>query len=103
VLVDHPDARRDRVPGGTEGHGCPVDADLALVGTLHAVQDLHERGLARAVLADDGMHVALPHGKGDVAVGHDAGESFCDPLEFDGRSRGVDDGLLRTDGLDCGT
>jgi hypothetical protein len=81
-----------------EGDRLAVDADLALVRALHAVQDLHERGLARAVLTDDGMDVTLGHAQVDVAVGHDAGEPLGDPLEFHGwlgDGRGADGGLLR--------
>ncbi|GAA3420796.1 hypothetical protein GCM10018952_65220 [Streptosporangium vulgare] len=62
VLVDHADAHGDRLPGGAEAHVLAVDADPPLVRALHAVQDLHEGGLARAVLADDGVHVPLPYG-----------------------------------------
>ena len=32
-----------------------VDQDLALVGLEQAEQDVHQRGLAGAVLADDGV------------------------------------------------
>ena len=37
--------------GEWKRHLLAVDADRALVRALHAVQDLHQRGLARAVLA----------------------------------------------------
>src|SRR5690606_20947622 len=59
VLVNHADAGGDGVRGGVEGDGRPIDPDLTLVRPLHAVQDLHEGGLARAVLADDGVNLSL--------------------------------------------
>ena len=58
VLVHHADAGVDRVGGGAERHFLAVDPDHALVGALHPVQDLHQRRLAGAVLADDRVHLA---------------------------------------------
>ena len=46
---------RDRVGAASEGDRPAVDLDRALVGLLHAVEDLHQRGLAGAVLADEGV------------------------------------------------
>jgi hypothetical protein len=69
-----PHAGRDRVATACEGHRLAVDGDGALVGSLHAVEDLHQRRLAGAVLPHDRVHVPALHGDVDVAVGHDAGE-----------------------------
>ncbi|GIH65739.1 hypothetical protein Msi02_65560 [Microbispora siamensis] len=80
--MDHADAGVDGVCGGVEAHGRPVDADLALVGALHPVQDLHQRGLPRAVLADDGVDVPFGDAEVDVAVGDDSREPLGDPGEF---------------------
>lgn len=82
VLVDHADAHGDGVGGGVEAHGRPVDADLALVWALHPVQDLHQRGLPRAVLAYEGVDVPLGDAEVDVAVGDDSREPLGDPGEF---------------------
>ena len=35
-----------------------VDEDLSGVGLVEAVEDVHERGLARAVLAQEGVDLA---------------------------------------------
>ncbi|GAB3152339.1 hypothetical protein GCM10027161_53690 [Microbispora hainanensis] len=80
--MDHADARGDGVGGGVEAHGRPVDADLALVWALHPVQDLHQRGLPRAVLAYEGVDVPLGDAEVDVAVGDDSREPLGDPGEF---------------------
>ena len=47
-----------RVAHAVEAHGAPVDPDLALVGRVRAAEDLHQRALARAVLAHQGEHFA---------------------------------------------
>ncbi|GAA4193942.1 hypothetical protein GCM10023074_15860 [Microbispora amethystogenes] len=89
--MNHPDAGGDGVGGGVEAHRRPVDADLPLVGTLHPVEDLHERGLARAVLADDGVDVPSGDAEVDVAVGDDSREPLGDPGElYCGRRSGGD-------------
>ena len=51
VLVHHADARRNRVAGALERHGLTVNEDLPLVRGVHPVQDVHERGLTRAILS----------------------------------------------------
>ena len=55
VLEDHPDAGVDRVGRAAQREGLAVDRDGALVGLLDAVEDLHQRRLAGAVLLDDGV------------------------------------------------
>ena len=85
VLVHHADARRDGVGRAGEAHGRAVDADRPLVGALHPVDDLHERGLAGAVLPDDGVHLAGHEAQGHVAVGDDAGEALGHAGQLDDR------------------
>ena len=38
--------------------GCAVEQDLAAIGLMHAAEDLHERRLAGAVLADQRRDLA---------------------------------------------
>ncbi len=45
-----------------------VDADLAAVGLVEAVEDRHQRRLAGAVLADDAVDGAAPDREVDVAL-----------------------------------
>ncbi|GAA4686870.1 hypothetical protein GCM10023324_46930 [Streptomyces youssoufiensis] len=61
-----------------------VEGDGALVGPLHPVEDLHQGRLARAVLADEGVHGAAADRDVDVVVGDDAGEPLGDSAEFYG-------------------
>ncbi len=79
VLMHHPDAGGDRVAWRGEVLSDAVDEDLALIGPVQAVQDVHQRALAGAVLADEGEHLAATHAQVDVVVGDDAGESLRDP------------------------
>jgi len=95
VLVHHADPAGDGVAGVAEAHLLAVDGDGALVRLLHAVEDLHQRGLAGAVLTDEGVHGAAAHGDLDVVVRDDAGEALGDAAQFDGGwTRGRVDGAL---------
>ena len=85
VLVHHPDPRVDRVAGAAHGHGAAVDLDLAGVRRLQAVEDLHERALAGAVLADEGVHLAPRELEVDVVVREDQGEALDDVDHAHGR------------------
>ena len=103
VLEDHPDAGLDRIGGALEDELLAVDRDGALVGLLDPIEDLHERRLAGAVLTDEGMHRASPHGELDVLVGHHPREAFGDPVQLDrkgplghGRLRHVDGAHLHS-------
>ena len=58
VLVDHADAAGDRVRRAGDLDRLAVEQDLPLVGPGQAVQDVHERRLAGAVLAEQGVDLA---------------------------------------------
>lgn len=95
VLVHHADAACDGVAGVVERDLLAVHRDGALVRLLHAVQDLHQSGLAGAVLADKSVDGAAAHGDVDVVVGHDPGEPLGDAAELHGMGTAgrVDDAL----------
>ena len=68
--------------------GLPVEQDLALVGLVEPVEDVHQRRLAGAVLAEERVHLALAQVEVDVVVREDAGEALRDAAELeDGRGR----------------
>ena len=58
MLVHHADAERERAARVLDLDVAAVDLDLARVGPHAAVQRAHERGLARAVLAEQRVHGA---------------------------------------------
>ncbi len=95
VLEHHADARVDRVGGAAQGQRLTVHLDRALVGLLDPVEDLHQRRLPRAVLADDGVDGTAADRHLDVLVGHDTGEAFGDAVQFDGRGRATARGARR--------
>ena len=77
---------RDRVPWGLERHRLPADTNLALVGPVEAVQDVHERRLAGAVLSKERVYLAASDVEVDVVVGERPGELLGDPTKLeDGR------------------
>ncbi|GHI55743.1 hypothetical protein Srubr_55890 [Streptomyces rubradiris] len=93
--MHHADAAGDGVAGVVQDDLLAVDRDGALVRLLHAVEDLHQGGLAGAVLAAQGVDGARAYGDVDVAVGDDAGETLGDAAQFDGSGRaGRVDGAL---------
>ena len=64
--------------GGAVGQRLAVDQHLALARRVHAVEDLHQRRLAGAVLAEQGVDLAGPHVEVDVVVGHEVAEALRD-------------------------
>ena len=71
VLEDHADAGG---PGGgrrAELDRLAVDEDLALLRAVDAVEDLHQRALAGAVLAEQGVDLAGVDDEVDGVVGHE--------------------------------
>ncbi len=75
VLVNHPDPGVDPVARGVEGDGLPVDLELPLVGAVETGEDVRERALAGAVLAEQRVHLTLERLEVDAVVRDDARES----------------------------
>ena len=78
VLVDHAHARVDRGARRPELDGLALDQDLALVGVVEPVEDVHEGRLARAVLAEQGVHLPLAEVEAHVVVRDDPREPLRD-------------------------
>jgi hypothetical protein len=83
VLVDHAEPAGQRVGRRAQAHGLAVEADRALVGLVEPVEDLHQGGLAGAVLADQRVDRARMDGEGDVVVGAERAERLDDSVELD--------------------
>ena len=58
-----------------------VEQDPPLVGRVEPVEDVHQRRLAGAVLAEERVHFARPEVEVDVVVGEHSREPLRDPLE----------------------
>src|SRR5690606_24591209 len=78
VLVHHANAPGDGIPGALEAHGLTVDDDVALVRVVEPVQDVHQAGLARAVLAHQREQLARADVEGHVVQRRDAAKPLVD-------------------------
>ena len=56
-LINHRDAGAERIDGPRGSVWLPLDDELTGIGAINAGQDLHQRGLAGAVLADQRSHL----------------------------------------------
>src|SRR6266567_1107098 len=65
-LVHKADAQRLRITRSIEPNGPVVPKDFSRIRPHHATDDVHERGLARAILAHERMHLGPPQIKVDV-------------------------------------
>ena len=63
--------------------GAPSTATVPASGLVQAGEDVHERGLARAVLAQQRVDLAPPQVEVDLVVGDQPGESLDDPPHLD--------------------
>jgi KipI family sensor histidine kinase inhibitor len=73
----------DRVRGTGQADLGPVEQDLAGIGPRQPVQDVHERRLAGAILAEQGVDLAGTHVEIDRIVGDDAGVSLRDAAHLE--------------------
>ena len=88
LLVDDADAAPVRIARAGDLHQLAVQPDLARVPGLGAAQDLHERRLAGAVLAQQDVHLARAHLQVHPVQRDHAGEALADALHLQG-GRGV--------------
>ena len=72
LLVDDADPRLQRVARGPKTNGRPVDRDAAGVRLVNAGEDLDQRALAGAVLADQGLDLSAAQAERDVVQRHDS-------------------------------
>jgi hypothetical protein len=82
VLVHHADTGRDGVAGAGEVLHLVVEQDLALVGPVEAVQDVHQRGLAGAVLTEQAVDLPRLDGQRDPVVGDQRPEALGDVTQL---------------------
>jgi hypothetical protein len=81
LLVDDRDARGLAVGHVAEADGLSRDDELAGVGLVHPCEDLHERGLARAVLSHQRVDLTGREVDGAVREGDDRAERLQRPPE----------------------
>src|SRR5690606_9996445 len=81
VLVHHAHPRGESSAGVAGGKRLAEDLDRARVGRVMAEEDVHQRGLARAVLAEKGDYLALSQRDADRVVGDKRAEALGDAVE----------------------
>ncbi len=82
VLVHHADSLGHGVLGVANGHDLVVDEYLTAVGRDHAVEHVHERGLARAVLSEQAVYLPWLDDEVDIPVGRERTEVLVDRSQF---------------------
>ena len=87
VLMHHADSGGDGRLAVGDLDGPAIDADLAGIGVVEPVEDGHQRGFSRAVLADDAVDRSAADRQMDVLVGLNRAEALGDADEFDGEGR----------------
>ena len=85
LLVDHADPGGQRIASGAEMDRPPVDTHLAVIAGVDPGDDLHQRRLARAVLAHEAMHLAGQQRKVDARQRGHAAERLADPGQLQDR------------------
>ncbi len=104
VLVHHADPQVIGVIGVLDRDLLAVLLDRALLRLIQAEQHAHQRGLARAVFAQQGMDLTLFQLKGNVIIGDDAWEPLRNVEHFDGVIRfQVKPPSFRFNGPPCGS
>ena len=88
MLVHHADAGGDGLLGAAGDLGPAVDGDLALVGLQQPVEDVHQGGLAGAVLPQQAVDLTGDDVQVDVVVGDQRPEALGDAAQPETR-RGV--------------
>ena len=90
MLVHHADAGRECCARVARRQGFAKDRNVALVGDVVAKQDGYQRGLAGAVLPEQGQYFAGLQFQRDGVVGDQRPETFGDAGELqDGFGHGV--------------
>jgi hypothetical protein len=78
VLVDHADAVVDGIGRRMDHNALAVQVDLAGIRLVEAVENLHQRAFAGAILAQQGMDLPGPHLEVHVVVSQHAGKALDD-------------------------
>ena len=91
-LVDGRDAERLGVARRSDRHRRALEKDFPGILRVRAAENLHQRRLARAVLAEEHVHFARAEVEIDAVERNDAGERFANAAHLQRRPGG---GLIR--------
>src|SRR5437660_3804004 len=85
MLVNHANPGPDRIRGRAPRSHCSIHQDLACIGRIHSVKDVHGGGLACAILANDRLNCSSLDTKVDALISGYSAETLADVPHFDGR------------------
>ena len=85
MLMDEPDAERERLTRTLDRLATAIDPDLALVGMHQAIEHADQGRLARAVLAEQRVNLPRRKLQAGAAQRHGASEALVDVAERDVR------------------
>ncbi len=85
MLVHHANPGSQRVGRAANRHGMPLDANLAGIRAVHAEQDVHQRGFAGAVLAEQPQDFTMMEGEIDGSIGVHRAEALVDAAQLEQR------------------
>jgi len=81
MLEHHAHALGARLLRTVEPHDLPAKGDLSFGGLQQAIDDLDQCRLARAILADQRMSLALVNVEADLVIGGEGAESLHDTAQ----------------------
>ena len=76
MLVDHANTEIDRISRRINRDCLAVEQDLSLIGMIQTIENLHQRALASAVFAQQGVHLARFHIEIDMVIGKHPRKTF---------------------------
>ena len=85
LLMDEGDSEFHRIGDVIDHYRPAFNEDFPGIRLIHAAEDFHEGGFARAVFPAQGNNLATPDGQIDVVEGFDAGESLGNSPHFEQR------------------
>ena len=88
MLEHHADAQGPRLLRVANLHRLTVELDVAFIGLDRAVNDFHQRGLARAVFTQHGVGLAGLYPQTDLLVGHHRRVALGDACQLQARGWG---------------
>ena len=95
VLVHHADAVGKRVGWSADLHRLTVDRDRPRVGSIEPAEDIHQRRLARAVLAEQTVDLAAAQPEVHAAQRLGGAEALGHAAHVDAEGAGLADGRHR--------
>ena len=95
VLVNHANSAGDGIRGIGDLDRFSIEQDFAFIRAGQSVENIHERRLARAVFAKQGVDLPGLHIQIDMVVGDDTREALGDSAHLEPWRRGLFDAHMQ--------